>query len=444
MSPRSLPARDVAVELLVEAGAVVASSLDLTTTMKQVAHLTVPRLADLCVIDLREEDGEIREVAVAAGDASLASALEQLRARHPLDPAGQHPVARVIRSGEPVLLEEMSGLLLRSFAQGDEHARFMIEHRYHSAVVAPLLARGRTLGALSLLRLGDSVGYHSGDTELASELARRAAMAIDNARLFSQVQRVERRLEAVLANVAEAITLTDDRGLTVFANQAAADLLGTATPEELTGAPPGSVMERFLVFDEAGRELGLESMPGRRLFAGEDPEPLLVRNVVRATGEERWLIVRSSPVLDHQSDRILYVVNAFENITEVKRAQLAESFMAEASRVLASSLDYAETLQRIARLGGAADRRLVRRGRARRARRDRTRGGPPQRPEQDVSRRAARPELSPRPERAARRARGDPHGRAAPVRRTSTPMRWPPTPTTTRTWRCCGRSEREP
>jgi PAS domain S-box-containing protein len=350
VSERSLPARDVAVELLVEAGAVLATSLDLTTTMKQVAHLTVPRLADLCVIDLREDSGEIREVAVAASDASLASALEELRARHPLDPEGAHPVARVIRSGEPVLLEEMSGVLLRSFAQGDEHARFMIEHRYHSAVVAPLLARGRTLGALSLLRLGDSPRYQSDDSELASELARRAAMAIDNARLFSQLQRVEQRLETVLANVAEAITLTDDRGLTVFANQAAADLLGAATPEELTGAPPGAVMERFLVSDEQGRELGLESMPGRRLFAGEDPEPLLVRNIVRATGEERWLIVRSSPVRDPQSARISYVVNVFENITEVKRAQLAESFMAEASRVLASSLDYAETLQRIARL----------------------------------------------------------------------------------------------
>jgi PAS domain S-box-containing protein len=350
VSQRSLPARDVAVELLVEAGAVLATSLDLTTTMKQVAHLTVPRLADLCVIDLREGDGEIREVAVAAADAALASALEELRARHPLDPDGEHPVARVIRSGEPVLLEEMSGVLLRSFAQGGEHARFMIEHRYRSAVVAPLLARGRTLGALSLLRLGDSVGYHSGDMELAGELARRAAMAIDNARLFSRLRRVEQRLEAVLANVAEAMTLTDDRGQTVFANQAAADLLGATTPEELTNAPPGTIMERFLVFDEHGRELGLESMPGRRLFAGEDPEPLLVRNVVRATGEERWLIVRSSPVHDPQSAHISYVVNVFENITEVKRAQLAESFMAEASRVLASSLDYAETLQRIAQL----------------------------------------------------------------------------------------------
>jgi PAS domain S-box-containing protein len=350
VSEQTLPTQDVAVELLVEAGAVLASSLDLATTMSQVARLTVPRIADLCVIDLRDEDGSIREVAVAASDPRIAGPLEALRREHPLDPGGEHPVARVMRSGEPELLAQMSSSLMRSFAQGSEHARFMIEHRYHSAVVAPLLARGRTLGALSVLRLGDSDPYELGDLELSCELARRAALAIDNARLFSQLRRVEQRLEAVLTNVAEAITLTDDRGHMVFANQAAAELLGASTPAELMSASPGTIMPRFLVLDEHGRELDLDSMPGRRLFTGERVEPLLVRNIVRATGEERWLIVRSSPVVDPESGRILYAVNVFENITEVKRVQLAESFMAEASRVLASSMDYAETLKRIARL----------------------------------------------------------------------------------------------
>jgi PAS domain S-box-containing protein len=350
MSELASSTHDVAMELLVEAGAVLASSLELTTTMNQVAQLTVPRLADLCVIDLRHEDGSITEVAVAAADPAIGPALERLRARHPLDPGGEHPVARVIRSGEPELRAQMSGELMRSFAQGSEHARFMIDNRYHSAVVAPLRARGRTLGALSLLRLGDSEPYTGADLDLACELARRAAVAIDNARLFSEVRRVERRLEAVLVNLAEAITMTDERGQMVFANQAAADLLGAGSPAELMDAAPGTIMPRFLVTDEHGHELDLDSMPGRRLFTGGPREPLLVRNTVRATGEERWLIVRTSPVTDPDSGRVLYAVNVFENITEVKRTQLAESFMAEAGRVLASSMDYAETLAQVARL----------------------------------------------------------------------------------------------
>lgn len=180
-----------AIDLLVEAGAVLATSLDPATTMGQVARLTVPRLADLCVIDLRDRDGSIRDVGVAATDSEMARALEDLRARHQLDPEGQHPVAHVIRSGEPVLLAEMTSTLLRSFAQGSEHARFMIDNGYRSAVVAPLLARGRTLGALSVLRLGDGAPYDEEDLELTCELARRAALAIDNARLFSDLRRVE-------------------------------------------------------------------------------------------------------------------------------------------------------------------------------------------------------------------------------------------------------------
>ncbi len=344
------PVSEVAARVLIDAGAVLASSLDLATTMGQVAKLTVPLLADLCVIDLIDEDGSIKDVAVAARKAGVAEELEELRARFPLDPNGEHPVAKVIRNGTPELLAEMSSTLLSSFAQGSRHAEFMVEHGYRSAVVAPLLARGRTLGTLSVLRLGEGQPYGSEDLELACELARRSALAIDNARLFSDLQRVEQRQEAILVSLAEAITVVDEQGRTVFANQAAADLLGAASPSELTEAPAGSIMPRFLVLDEQGGELDLESMPGRRLFRGEHPEPLLVRNIVRATGEERWLIVRSSPIVDPTTGRIRYAANVFENITEVKRAQLAEHFMAEASRVLASSMDYEETLRELAKL----------------------------------------------------------------------------------------------
>ena len=138
-------------------------------------------------------------------------------------------------------------------------------------------------------------------------------------------------------------------------------------------------MSRFLVLDEHGRELDLEQMPGTAAVArASTPEPLLVRNIVRATGEERWLIVRSSPVTDPETGAILYAVNVFENITEVKRAQLAESFMAKASSVLASSMDYARDAPAGRAPGRAAAGGLVRGRRARRARRDPPRGRPSQ------------------------------------------------------------------
>ncbi|HZL49238.1 MAG TPA: GAF domain-containing protein, partial [Solirubrobacteraceae bacterium] len=337
--------REPAIDLLVEAGEVLTGSLDLRTTMREVAKLTVPRLADICVIDLLDDDGRIDDVAVSAANEEIAAGIEQLRARFPLDPDGEHPVARVIRGGQPVLLAEMADTSLRSFAQGSVHAEFMIANRYRSAVVAPLVARGRTLGAISILRLelDDPIGqadrpYGDEDLELACELARRAAMAIDNARLFSDLRRLEQRLEAILVNVAEAITVVDRAGETVFANQAAADLLGVASPDELTGAEPGTIMDRFLVLDEQGRELELESMPSPRLFAGEDPEPRLMRNIVRATGEERWIVARASPVADPDTGEMLYAVTVFENVTDIKRAQLAERSLAEERARIAHTL----------------------------------------------------------------------------------------------------------
>lgn len=196
--PNSRSSISVAVDLLLEAGVVLATSLDLGTTMGQVAQLTVPELANLCVIDLRDEDGSIKDVAVAAADAEIALRLEELRRIHPLDPEGGHPVAHVIRSGESVLLSAMTSTQLTSFAEGSEHARFMIEHGYHSAVVAPLIARERTLGALSVLRLGEGQPYGDDDLELVCELARRAALAIDNARLFSERTRIAHTLQRAL------------------------------------------------------------------------------------------------------------------------------------------------------------------------------------------------------------------------------------------------------
>ncbi len=347
---RAVNIQSVAVELLLEAGVVLAESLDLATTLGRVAELTVPRIADLCVIDLRDADGSIRQMAVASADQRVAQELHNLRERKQLDPDGEHPVARVIRSGEAELLERMQSVQLRSFAAGAEHAQFMIDHGYHSAIVAPLRARQRTLGALSVLRIGEGEPYEERHLEVVSELARRAALAIDNARLFSEVREVEQRLAAILVNLAEAITLTDEHDRIVFANQAAADLLELRSPEELMRTPPLEIMGRFLLFDEQGHELSHEHMPRTRLFAGEAPEPLLVQSITRATGQERWLIVRPSSITDPETGKLAYAVNVYEDVTEVKRAEIAESFMSEASRVLASSMDFTATLRQIARL----------------------------------------------------------------------------------------------
>jgi PAS domain S-box-containing protein len=155
------------------------------------------------------------------------------------------------------------------------------------------------------------------------------------------------QLASVLDGLAEAVTVTDATGRTVYGNEAAVRLLRLSSAEELTSATAGDMMARFDVYDEDGAPVSLERLPGSRVRLGEDPEPMLVRNVVKATGEERWLLNKITPIRDDDG-RVTGVVNVIEDVTQAKRAELAQRLLAEASDALASSLDYEATLQRVA------------------------------------------------------------------------------------------------
>jgi serine phosphatase RsbU (regulator of sigma subunit)/PAS domain-containing protein len=210
----------------------------------------------------------------------------------------------------------------------------------------PLRAGGREVGMLSIAVSGRR--YSPADEAFAQVLAGRIALALDNAGLTRELSAAERQLDAVLEGLAEAVTVMDTEGRVTFANDAAVDLLRVPSAQALYDAMPGGTMARFAVYDEAGRPVDLRDLPGFRALHGEPaPEPLLVRNVVRATGEERWLLNKTTTITD-ESGQIVQVVNVIENVTEVKRAEIAQRLLAEAGEALASSLDYDATLQRVA------------------------------------------------------------------------------------------------
>ena len=182
---------------LAQASAVLDTSLDPGETLQTIANLAVPSVADLCVIDLLEEDGALHGVAVAAREPEIAERLLELRRRFPLDPEGDHPVARVLQEGEALLFGELEDLYT-DIAQSDEHLAFAREVRYRSAVVAPLIARGRTLGAILLIRYKTADRYGEHEVGLARDLGRRAAMALDNARLYAHQRDVSETLQRSL------------------------------------------------------------------------------------------------------------------------------------------------------------------------------------------------------------------------------------------------------
>jgi len=183
---------------LAHAGLMMDVSLDLEETLRRLAGLTVPELAELAVIDLLADDGSIRGAVAAAGEDSARAALEEIRRTYPLDAAGPHPVAQVLRSGNAVLLEEMAADTLREFAQSDEHFELMMRLNYRSAIVVPLTTRSRRLGTLSLLRMRDDAPYDRNDLLLAETLGRRAALALENARLYASTRHIARTLQQSL------------------------------------------------------------------------------------------------------------------------------------------------------------------------------------------------------------------------------------------------------
>jgi PAS domain S-box-containing protein len=329
------------------AGRLLEAPPDPQAMLEQIVRLAVPDMAELCTVDL-VRDGEFGETAVHATDARTAELISVSRARYPIDIAGPHPVAIVARTGLPHLQREIGPERLRAFAVNDEHLQLMLRPGYATSLAVPLVARGRTIGVLSCLRFGASIPYETADVELAGEVARRAALALDNARLFAELRRTEGQLEAVLGNLAAAVTVQAPDGSLVYVNQAAAEMLGCASPDEVLSTPLPRLLQRFVILDDRGRPYDLADLPGRHALAGREARPAITQTIDRATGEERWSLTKATPVRDAQGAVVL-AVNIIEDVTDARLAERQERFLGAASMLLSSSLDIDVTLDRVAR-----------------------------------------------------------------------------------------------
>jgi signal transduction histidine kinase len=168
---------------LADASAALASSLDHETTLRTIAKLAVPFVADWCTVDVVDDDGSVRRLAVVQDDESKA-AFARMAATYPSDPEGRHPRTRVLRTGRSVLIPVVADDALAAMASDEEQLRALRALGYRSAMIVPLTVRGRVLGALSLATSRSNRRYGPDDLALGEELAHRAAVALDNARLY--------------------------------------------------------------------------------------------------------------------------------------------------------------------------------------------------------------------------------------------------------------------
>jgi GAF domain-containing protein len=308
---------------------------------RAVVDVLVPRVVDLCAIDIIGPGGKPRRLAGAAAGVS-----EQGRALlGRASPDGREAQLPVATEHQPML----SAGDARRLGRDDEERRVLGELGIESAITVVLAPRGAPLGALMLgtrsprPRLSDAE-----DVDYAETLAGRVGLALDNAVLSAELSTAEQQLHVILGAVDAAVTVRDRHGRMVYANQAAANLLKLPDPAAVLAHAPGGLMARFDVYTEDGEPVDLADLAGTRLLMGESaPEAMVVRNVVKATGEERWLLNKATAVISPDGE-ILMAVNLIEDITETKRHEIAQRLMAETLRTLAETPDLTSTLQAIA------------------------------------------------------------------------------------------------
>jgi PAS domain S-box-containing protein len=185
---------------LAEVSALLVNSLDVKATLSSVARLVVPTLADLCAVETVAEDGALVLDAVVHVDPARAERVRELRQRFPRRPETPDGVLQVIRTGRPMLVRDMPDSIFVQDAGGeDERLRAFLSLGIHSYLVVPLLARGKALGVILLSYTESGRQYDEVDLHLAEELARRAALALDNARLYEQAREAIRLRDEFLS-----------------------------------------------------------------------------------------------------------------------------------------------------------------------------------------------------------------------------------------------------
>lgn len=218
---------------LAEAGTLLAASLDYQSTLQHVAHLAVPYLADLCIVDILEEAGEINRMAVAYADPAKDQWARALQRRYvPEEDAGSPETAphgvslgvlRVLRTGGPEIIssdipDPLEILFPAPAVSGSQEPLATPGHlprpQPGSCMIVPLVARGRTLGTMMFITSESGRHYAEADMAIAEDLARRCAMAVDNGRLYQEVQQTVRTRDELLSSAVHDLNtpLTSIRG----------------------------------------------------------------------------------------------------------------------------------------------------------------------------------------------------------------------------------------
>jgi PAS domain S-box-containing protein len=333
--------------LLGDAARITDGAADIDDALRRLVDLLVPDIADAAWVDVRQPGGGVRRLAARVDGPDREELEAWLLARGSSARSDLSPMRRALR-GEGSQLTELDERMRAAIAHpDDEDDRSLMERsQLRWTMALPLARGGGPLGALAL-GVGRS-GRRFGPPELAFAelLVGRAGLALANAQLVNRLTATQRRLDGILGALAEAVTVQSATGRIEYANRAAAKLLGLPDVHAVLTAEPGELIGRFEIRHPDGTPVSPDELPGARVIRGERPEPLLTQSIYKATGELHWFLTKATPLEDETGE--LLAVNVIEDITEEHEARLHQQFLAEAGEALSSSLEYEETLRRVA------------------------------------------------------------------------------------------------
>jgi PAS domain S-box-containing protein len=271
----------------------------------------VPELADACALDVMDAAGRPQRFAGRIDGPDGAAQSAWLAGLEPRTDAPQSAARQAMDDGGLHVVELTREHIAR-ITNSAEDAEQMAATGIHWWVVIPLAADGRRLG---LLHFGLRPGRGEPPAPLL-DLYRaggdRAPRALVPTQLISDQRRTRARVQRRRGVLGEAVTVQDASGRMVYANTAAARLVGCETPEELLATPAEVLTERFDMFDAEGGRVDFADLPALRLLAGLDAPPLLTRSVHRESGRELWLLTKAT-LLDDGGE--LLAVNIIEDVT---------------------------------------------------------------------------------------------------------------------------------
>ena len=192
-------------DLLAAATAALAGSLDYHETLRRIAQLAVPQVADWCAVDIEREDGGVERVALAHVDGVKAVKARELQRKYPPDPKSSSGIHEVLRTGVPILVSEVTDVMLERRARNPEHLAGLRELGVRSYMSVPLRAHNRTLGVLTFVAGESGRRYDVMDLQFAQDLASRVAMAVENARAYEETLRANRLKDEFLATLSHEL-----------------------------------------------------------------------------------------------------------------------------------------------------------------------------------------------------------------------------------------------